>query len=434
MKPSFYNFFFRQEDYIICFNALSFNFFYLSHQREDIVKDIINNPDTYIDKIPFFYNKLKEGNFIIENDIYEPEKVIQKYNERINIKHYKLVLIPTLQCNFRCWYCIQSHVKGKMEEDILHRIYRHIEYMIIKEQIESLSIEWFGGEPFLYFSEIIKPISVFAKNICEKYSIPFISSATTNGFLITPEVVDQIQDYNFKGFQITLDGDREHHNKTRISKKVSSFDTIINNINYMCSHLDCFVNLRINYDEKNLNPEKIIAQMNEIISLEWRKKIGFTFRRVWQVNSFNEERKKLITASSIIRKKGYAMSVDLIQNFVPCYVSRKFYNTISFNGCVYKCTVKEILHKDSLGYLDENGVIQWHIKDFEAIYYTPLFDNKICLQCKYLPICMGPCTRRFEDNKLKIPDFYCSQGVTNGFKFEDSMLNYCKESRKITNK
>ena len=242
MKPSFYNFFFRQEDYIICFNALSFNFFYLSHQREDIVKDIINNPDTYIDKIPFFYNKLKEGNFIIENDIYEPEKVIQKYNERINIKHYKLVLIPTLQCNFRCWYCIQSHVKGKMEEDILHRIYRHIEYMIIKEQIESLSIEWFGGEPFLYFSEIIKPISVFAKNICEKYSIPFISSATTNGFLITPEVVDQIQDYNFKGFQITLDGDREHHNKTRISKKVSSFDTIINNINYMCSHLDCFVN------------------------------------------------------------------------------------------------------------------------------------------------------------------------------------------------
>jgi uncharacterized protein len=429
MKSSFYNFFLKQEDYIICFNAFSLNFFVLSPQREEILKDIINNPDIYIDKIPVFYNKLKKGNFIIENDVYEPNLVVQKYNERINAKHYKLVILPTLQCNFRCWYCIQSHVKGKMEEDILYRIYKHIEYMIIKERIESLSIEWFGGEPFLYFSKIIKPISAFAKKICEANNIPFYSSATTNGCLVTPEIVNQIQEYNFKGFQITLDGDREHHNQTRKSKNKSSFDTILSNINYICSQLECRINLRINYDEKNLNPEKIITQVNEIISPKWRNKIGFSFRRIWQVDSVNEERQKLVTASSLIKKTGYAMSVDLIQNFVPCYASRKYYNTISFNGSVYKCTVRENLDKDSLGYLDENGIIQWYIKDFEDIYYKPLFDNKECLQCKYLPVCMGPCTKRFEKNRLKTPDFYCSQGIINGFKFEDSMLNYCKESQ-----
>jgi uncharacterized protein len=125
---------------------------------------------------------------------------------------------------------------------------------------------------------------------------------------------------------------------------------------------------------------------------------------------------------------GYTTPVDLIQNFVPCYASRKYYNAISFNGNVYKCTVKESLHKDSLGCLDENGIIQWHVENFENIYYKPLFDNKKCLQCKYLLICMWPCTKRFKDNRLKNPNFRCSQGIVNGFEFEDSMLNYYKEN------
>jgi uncharacterized protein len=426
MKSSFYNFFLRQQSHIICFNALSFKYFSFSHEQEKIVDNIINNPDEYINRIPVFYNKLKDGNFIVNDDIIESDSIVKQYNAQSNSKHYKLIIMPTLECNFRCWYCVQNHVKGKIEKDMLHRIYKHIEYMITKEQIKSLSLSWFGGEPFMYFSEIIKPISIFAKTICEKHNIPFYSSATTNGFLVIPEIVNQLQDYNFKEFQITLDGDREHHNQTRVSKKTSSFDAILNNVNYICVILDCIVNLRVNYDEKNLNPEKIMAQVDEIISPECRSKIRFIFRRVWQVNSVSEEQKKLIVASSILQKKGYTANIDLIQNFIPCYASRKYCNTISFNGDVYKCTAKEMLHKDALGYLDKNGIIQWHNKDFETIYYKPLFDKKKCLQCKYLPVCMGPCTRRLEDNGLKAPDFYCRKKIS-GLEFEDSMLNYCKK-------
>ncbi|MDR1116597.1 MAG: radical SAM protein [Tannerella sp.] len=426
MKSSCYNFFLSQKEHIICFNAFSLNFFYILPEKEKTVKDILDNPDIYKDKIPVFYKKLKDGNFVVDDDVYEPDLVLQKYNERVHNKHYKLVILPTLQCNFRCWYCIQRHVLGKMDGDMLHRIYRHIEYMIVKEGIESLDIEWFGGEPFLYFSEIIKPVSDYAKEFCGKYNIPFSSSATTNGFLITPEVVKQLQEYNFKGFQITLDGDREHHNQTRKSKKASSFDVILNNINCICTQLDCSITLRINYDDKNLNPEKIIAQVNEIISPNLRDKIRFIFRKVWQVDFVHEERQKLTAATSIIQKTGYTGNSDLIKDFVPCYASRKYYNTISFDGKVHKCTAKDNLHKDSLGHLDENGIIQWHVKDFETVYYKPLFENEKCLQCKYLPICMGPCPKRLENNGLKTPDFICHRGKINGFEFEDSMLNYCR--------
>lgn len=195
----------------------------------------------------------------------------------------------------------------------------------------------------------------------------------------------------------------------------------------MCSQLDCNISLRVNYDDKNLDPNKIIKEVSEIVSIEHRNKITFAFRRVWQVDFVKNERNKLKAASSLIRKEKYKVNADLTQSFIPCYTSRKFYNTISFNGDVHKCTVKDNLHEDSLGFLDKNGIIQWRIKKMEDIYYKPLFDNKECLGCRYLPVCMGPCTRRFEENGLKPPKFLCSKGLINGFEFEDSMLNYCKQ-------
>jgi uncharacterized protein len=162
-----------------------------------------------------------------------------------------------------------------------------------------------------------------------------------------------------------------------------------------------------------------------VISSQWRNKIIFAFRRVWQVNTFDGEHEKLTIAYNLLRKDNYKMRDDLVKNFVPCYASRKYCNTISFNGNVYKCTAKESLHKDSLGYLDENGIIQWHIKNFENIYYKSLFNNSECLKCKYLPICMGPCPKKYEINKFRTPNFYCNRQKTGLFKIEDSILNYC---------
>ena len=431
MKPSVYNFYLEQKDNVICFNALSHKFMKVPSKRTKVVRDIIDRPDDYVSIFPNFYSKLEDGNFIVNDDVYEPDLVLEKYNNSVKEKNYKLVILPTLQCNFKCWYCIQSHDKGKMGKEMLHRIYKHIEYMIIEKKIKSISLEWFGGEPFMCFKNVINPISIFTKNICKEFNVPFFSSATTNGFFLTQDVVDKLKEYNFKGFQITIDGDRECHNNVRKSKTKSSFDEILNNIKYICSQLDdCLIKLRINYDESNLNPKKIITQINEIISSEYRNKIEFAFRRVWQVKAFNDEHEKLKELYSILQKDGYGTSIDIIPNYTPCYTSRIYYNTISFNGGVYKCTVKKDLQKDSLGYLDENGIIQWRVKDFEKIYHRPLFRNKTCMACKYLPICMGPCTQKYETNGLKIPKFKCIKGVTNGFEFEDSILNCCKEMQK----
>lgn len=429
MKQSDYNFFISKGNETLCFNAISLKHFSVDPKKADILTHVLNHPESYKDSLPKLYLNLLEGHFINDETVNEIDVIRENYYNQIYSKNYRLVLLPTLECNFRCWYCVQNHVKGKMDESMVSRVCNHIKHMIISEKITSLNVDWFGGEPFLYFEKVIKPISEFAKQICKEYDIPFFSTTTSNAYLVTPDIIEQILDYNFTSFQITIDGDRDHHNKTRVSKKSSSFDTILNNVNYLCSKIeDISITLRINYDDKNLYPAIIINQINEIILSSNKHKITFLFRKIWQVAQVKDDRSKLKEALKLLTDLGYKNAVDFNSNYVPCYASQKYYNTISFNGNVYKCTAKNSMHENSLGHLNEDGTIKWKIDDFERKYYKqPLFENDKCLKCKYLPLCMGPCSRRLEDNELKKPKFYCT-GRANGFKFEDTILSYCEQN------
>ncbi len=429
MKQSGYNFFIQRGDDTLCFNAISLKHFLINSKKADALTHVLNHPESYKDKLPNLYTNLLEGHFINDEVVNEIDVIREHYYNQVYSKNYKLVLLPTLECNFRCWYCVQSHVKGMMTESMISRICNHIEHMIKHEKITSLNVDWFGGEPFLYFEKVIKPISEFARKICKEYDIPFFSTATSNAYLVTPEVIDQMIDYNFTSFQITIDGDRDHHNKTRVSKKSSSFDTILNNLNYLCSKIeDISITLRINYDDQNLYPARIINQINEIIHSSNKHKITFLFRKIWQVVQVKDDRSKLKEALNLLVDLGYKNAIDFNSNYVPCYASQKYYNTISFNGNVYKCTAKNSMHENSLGHLNGDGTIKWNIDDFERKYYKqPLFENDKCLKCKYLPLCMGPCSRRLEDNGLEKPKFYCT-GRANGFKFEDTILSYCEQN------
>ena len=52
----------------------------------------------------------------------------------------------------------------------------------------------------------------------EANSIVYKYCATTNGYLLTPNIIDQIFSVGLTNFQITVDGDEESHNKLRVLK------------------------------------------------------------------------------------------------------------------------------------------------------------------------------------------------------------------------
>lgn len=107
-------------------------------------------------------------------------------------------------CNFQCRYCMQD-LDGKPHKNVLpteinEDIFDFIEN-IANTQDSILSLQFYGGEPFLYFNKIkyIVEKTKHIKNI--RYC------AISNGSLITKEIVDFINKYDFH-VGISYDGVR----------------------------------------------------------------------------------------------------------------------------------------------------------------------------------------------------------------------------------
>ena len=57
-----------------------------------------------------------------------------------------LILMTTEQCNFRCTYCYQHFVKGKMKPEVVKGVKE-----LVNERAKTLSnlhISWFGGRAY----------------------------------------------------------------------------------------------------------------------------------------------------------------------------------------------------------------------------------------------------------------------------------------------
>lgn len=428
MKQSYYNFFVKDKDRLYCFNGLTKHFFNIKKQNETVLKSFLNSPETVKTKLPHFYKLLLEGGFIITDGTDELNIIRDKNREACNSKHYKLTILPTLDCNFNCWYCYENHSSYTMSNDTIERIKKYIT-KIVEEEIESLDIEWFGGEPFLHFNDVIKPISLFAKEACQKKNIPFTTGATSNGYLINEIISAELPEINFRHIQVTLDGEKSMHDQTRIATKGSSFETILRNMNFLCKtnpHTE--VLLRINYDNKNFYPQKLFTQINELIDKSYQHRFIFLLRKVWQVDHVNKGNEKTLEFIQLIQnsKFKYHYNADFNMNFRSCYAAHKNMKMISPYGSIGKCTTKNDFEEQAIGHLTNDGSIVWNKNlPFDEIYATPLFENKRCLSCKQLPLCMGNCPKDIDSNGIINFSQEC-KGKVNDLKITDAILNFCK--------
>lgn len=397
MKTSRYNFVLYDEYYGYWYNSLSGFYFRLSLELSRKIESSLNCLDVLKREATPLYDKLTKYGFIIENNVDELAIVRERHQRAVHSKNYFLVILPTLNCNFKCWYCIQNHVPSYMKANTLEALKKHIDYMIEVKQISSLHIDWFGGEPFMLFKKIIVPLSMYAIEKCALHGIPFINSSTTNGYFITPKVSNCLTDLKFTNFQITLDGEKEFHDKVKFMDGCSStFEHVLNNINDILNkNANIRIFLRINYTHKNLS-QGIIPEVNKLIFKENRPRITITPKKVWQEDvdkSFGVVLQKIL---DYFEKSGYVVSRrEIATTFIPCYVNKEYYNAINYNGNVVKCTACDDIHKETTkGRLLDDGRIVWE-DSYDTKCQSPTFENEKCLRCNRLPVCMGLCPRDY---------------------------------------
>ena len=96
----------------------------------------------------------------------------------------------------------------------------------------KLTVAWFGGEPLLAM-DIIEDLSLYFLDICAKLKKPYFSMMTTNGYLLTPKNIDKLKKCHITGYQITLDGLSNTHNRQRVGINGNgTWEQIISNLIY----------------------------------------------------------------------------------------------------------------------------------------------------------------------------------------------------------
>lgn len=299
-------------------------------------------------------------------------------------KIQQLILLPTERCNFRCTYCYEDFILGRMSESTQKGIERYLENRIT--DLRLLQISWFGGEP-LTAPEIVLRIATHAYRLCEENCVRLSGGITTNGYLLRKELFEHLVALRQTFFQITLDGFRETHDAVRKrANGKGSFDRIWQNLLDARSVAGDFqVQLRIHVRRENVETLPIL--MNELgrnfandprfaLAFEHLRDLGGTggksihspmtrsetkavehdCRQIYQSyipsasgEEFSEEAAIATTSSKFTQptKEQYI-----------CYAARANSLLIRSDGRLGKCTVALDDHRNTIGKICEDGTIE----------------------------------------------------------------------------
>jgi uncharacterized protein len=412
----------EHQDLMIIFNSLNKKIFAINKNKYKKIIDHKNNLKLLKENEPALFGLFYKLGNIIDNTNKELDSIVIKNREKIyDNSTYRLTINPTLDCNFSCWYCYEEHDSKRMRKKSIKIIESFVLNIVSQKGVKIFNLDWFGGEPLLYFRELVYEISKKIKEICLNNNVAFYNSITTNGYNISEMDLKLYNEIKLNNFQITIDGHKQIHDKIRRDKSGKpSYDKIMKNINLLADNVDnCKIVLRINYTTKTLRKiENVVGSIDN----KNRKNITISFQQVWQ----DKDKNQLDVAYSIKKHfKDHNYKVDEPQyyndEYVVCYADRFNQVVINYNLDVYKCTARDFNNYIPDGKLLDNGNIKWNDTLYNKRFVKSTFENQECMNCKFLPLCFGPCSQKCMENNMNdksVIEKYCRKdGIVKGVEY-----------------
>lgn len=396
MKMSNYNFFVQKENNsYLAYNSRSNSLAVIKSEDYKKYSDFVmlgkEIKDTKL------IDDLKKGLFLIDENVDELKIIRYKmYRDRFNNHSLGLTIAPTSDCNFRCIYCYEKNSirKKEMTKEVEESIIKFIESQI--EDLSSISIAWYGGEPLMRF-DIIERLAKKIISLCDKNDVQYFSSIVTNGYLLTPEIATKMVELKIQNVQITLDGRKEIHDKRRImSDGKGTFDKIFENLK-ICKDILPEVNLRINVDQTNKEDVNYIYDLLKNENMQ--DKIIPYLGHVKDSNGCYKDEKCVTTKEfSDLTYKFQSYTNRGLRTFYPilrtnsCGADSLFSFVIDADGGLYKCWDDIGITEKSVGNIIDGITI--NMKNIDYMTLDPTLHPR-CRDCKCLPICMGGCPVNF---------------------------------------
>lgn len=379
---------------------------------------------------------LRENGFLVPSRDHDRRQLDRYLTEvKSDTSELNITVLTTLQCNFACDYCFQgdhgdyNKFADKMSLDTAVRIATWVEGELDRIHPETLMVTFFGGEPLLNLP-VMYYLAERLWTAGHDRGVKMSSSIITNGLLLTEDVVDRMRPYGLRGVKITLDGDRDTHNRLRpLRGGQGTFDRIIENVrrvasktrisiggNFDESSVDSYPALlgflreqefaddlgRVNFKPIVRNPESAAAVPTTLKGILPLIPVNAHGAPIKPLNGtcmtaagdgggstcdscdFLDDKMTFLREET--RKHGFLTS-DGVHNG-PCHVHMEHAHTIGPDGSLYACPGFTGEKAKSTGHID--GRVEAHRVAARAEFdrLSPWTD---CGDCAFIPVCAGGC-------------------------------------------
>ena len=374
--------------------------------------------------------QLSEHGFIVSSREEERAELRNFFREvREGRDTLKITVLTTLQCNFACDYCIQgdhgdyNKHAAKMSLDMAGRVSEWVEGRLDAIAPERLVVTFFGGEPLLnmpvlyYLAERLHAAS-------QARGVRLLINIVTNGLLLTREMVERLNPLGLNGIKITLDGDRDAHNRSRpLRGGQGTFDRIIANTRAVADITSIAVGGNFEADTADSYP----ALLDFLAAQDFAPRLQkVTFKPVIRekraakgiipltvVGSGGSEGKPLNGACMTTAGTGVSRAcdscdvVDEQMSFLreetkkrgfqtadgvhmgPCEIHKGHAHTIGPDGSLFACPGFAGEALQSIGHIDGRAEAYrtQALRNFERLAAW-----EQCHDCAFIPVCAGGCT------------------------------------------
>ena len=392
-------------DKVVLYNYANDGALFLSNELFELLNKYKADIEALSTVHPDFYKALVQRGFLLDDNYDEVAHVKEQVQQRFDRKSELLLTVnPTMDCNLRCWYCYEEHTKQcYMSRETMESIMAFVAKQMASPELKVVSLSFFGGEPLMKFNSIAWPLICDVKQLCDEKDIEFHLQFTTNGVLLSKDVVDKICSQTPHAFfQIPFDGNRELHNKVKfLSNKKGTYDIVLSNIDYMLS-VGMNVTVRCNYDLETVASFQDVIIDVAALSHANNTHLGFSLQKIWQAPVSDELWSKVRDLSALIKQLGYGSMTAGKEILTPCYADYALSYVVNYNGDVFKCTARNFKHEGRMGTLAKDGTV---IDTSNAILYQDRRYYAECDECKMLPLCTVCVQKRIEG----IKDEMCEQ-------------------------
>lgn len=315
----------------------------------------------------------------------------------MNTSHLGLTIAPTIQCNLRCPYCFEENKpKGIMTDETADKV-----LTFIKDHKCALtySICWFGGEPLLapnIIRRILDGLSEMEEPKMTSHSI------VTNATLINDSVIELFKDYPLGDIQITLDGNKSHHDKKRFyASGKGTFNHIFENFNRAVEAWPntAFV-FRINIDKSNFND---YFEVSDFIRERYPDKRNIRiYPGILRANKGCESEvffssKDHVEFDRLLRKHSPDKCKYPYMCAKGCTATNASSYVIGPNGEIYLCWEHIGNESKIIGNI-ENKKIENTSMFYRFLNQGHMFDDAECRKCGLMPLCTGGCPNKRIEN------------------------------------